>query len=163
MELRTDVDVTFCQGMSDSESASESDSESDNESVYFTDESADESTPDEIKVQPTAKKFSIFGTLMTANKFSIIDTLMGARSSDVAPPDALIRHGTSDSEGDDESDDKSDKESARPSDNVQPTATKLPMVATTTSTRPYDDKSPDLWSPMAFALEVVDSRRPPSF
>ena len=79
MDLRTDADVTFHQGMSDSESASESDSKSDNESDYFTDERADESTPDEIKVQPTAKKFSIFDTLMTANKFSIIDTLMGGR------------------------------------------------------------------------------------
>jgi hypothetical protein len=67
---------------SDSESYDESDDESD-------DESAEVSALDEVKVQPTAKVLSI------------LDILMSARSSDEAPPDALIRQGMSDSESDD--------------------------------------------------------------
>ena len=53
----------------------------------------------------------------------------------------------SDSESDDESADKSAEVSAQPSDDVQPTAKQLPIVATPTSAQLSDDAPPALRSP----------------
>ena len=117
----------------------ESDSESHSE---CDDQSADESVPNEVEVQPTAKKLSILGTLMST------------RSSDDAPPDALIRQGMSNSESDDESDDENADESAQQaSDDVQSTAKQLPIVATPTSAHPSEDDLPALRLLTTLALE----------